>query len=159
MVFRYIFLTAEPPRPEAAFSGLFSELHLCVFKSYTYKASLKFCTFKHHLLASYFMALESSCLCQYLPLSLPLPHPHPLNVLILTIRGPMNHSVINNHVAPGSEPSAQSPTRGSNPRTVRSSPEPKSDAQRTEPPRRPSTSLILKFSGQSSKIPLNTDVR
>ena len=30
--------------------------------------------------------------------------------------------------APGSEPSARSPTRGSNPRTVRSGPEPKSDA-------------------------------
>ena len=39
--------------------------------------------------------------------------------------------------APGSELSAQSPTRGSNPRTARSRPEPKSDAQPTEPPRRP----------------------
>ena len=42
--------------------------------------------------------------------------------------------------APGSEPSAQSPTRGSNSQTVRSRPEPKSDAPPTEPPRRP---LIL----------------
>ena len=39
--------------------------------------------------------------------------------------------------APGSELSAQSPTRGSNSRTVSSRPEPKSDAQPTEPPRRP----------------------
>ena len=39
--------------------------------------------------------------------------------------------------APGSELSAQSPTRGSNSRTMRSWPEPKSDAQPTEPPRRP----------------------
>ena len=37
--------------------------------------------------------------------------------------------------APGSELSTQSPTRGSNPRAVRSRPEPKSDAQPTEPPR------------------------
>ena len=40
--------------------------------------------------------------------------------------------------APGSELSAQSPTRGSNPQTVRSWPELKLDAQPTEPPRRPS---------------------
>ena len=33
--------------------------------------------------------------------------------------------------------SAQSPTRGSNPRTTRSRPEPKSEAYPTEPPRRP----------------------
>ena len=39
--------------------------------------------------------------------------------------------------APGSELSPQSPTQGSNPRTTRSSPEPKSDAQPTEPPRHP----------------------
>ena len=39
--------------------------------------------------------------------------------------------------APGSELSAQSLTRGSNSRTVRSWPEPKSDTQPTEPPRRP----------------------
>ena len=39
--------------------------------------------------------------------------------------------------APGSDLSAQSPTRGSNSQTVRSRPEPKSDAQPTEPPRRP----------------------
>ena len=39
--------------------------------------------------------------------------------------------------APGSELSAQSPTRGSNSRTARSWPEPKSFAQPTEPPRSP----------------------
>ena len=38
--------------------------------------------------------------------------------------------------APGSELSAQSLTRGSNSRAVRSWPEPESDAQPTEPPRR-----------------------
>ena len=38
--------------------------------------------------------------------------------------------------APGSEPSAQSPMRGLNSWTVRSSPEPKSDTQPTEAPRR-----------------------
>ena len=39
--------------------------------------------------------------------------------------------------APGSELSAQSPTWGSNSQAVRSRPELKSDAQPTEPPRRP----------------------
>ena len=39
--------------------------------------------------------------------------------------------------AAGSEWSAQSPMRGSNSQAVRSWPEPKSDAQPTEPPRRP----------------------
>ena len=43
----------------------------------------------------------------------------------------------NQKQAPGSEPSAQSPTQGSNSRTVRSWPELKSDALPTEPPRRP----------------------
>ena len=48
--------------------------------------------------------------------------------------------------APGSEPSAQSPTRGSNPRTMRSRPEPKLDAQPPEPPRCPSfLSLLWSF--------------
>ena len=37
--------------------------------------------------------------------------------------------------APGSEPSAQSPTWGSNSQTARSCPEPKSDAQPTQQPR------------------------
>ena len=41
--------------------------------------------------------------------------------------------------ATASELSAQSPTWGSNSGTVRSRPEPKSDAQPTEPPRRPYT--------------------
>ena len=39
--------------------------------------------------------------------------------------------------APGSELSAQSPTRGSNPQTMRSWPEVKLDTQPTEPPRHP----------------------
>ena len=43
----------------------------------------------------------------------------------------------NRKQAPGSELSAQSPTRGSNSQTVRSWPEPKSDAQPAKPPRRP----------------------
>ena len=43
----------------------------------------------------------------------------------------------------GSEPSAQSPTRGSNPRTARSGPELKSDAEPTEPPRRPPKSVFI----------------
>ena len=46
---------------------------------------------------------------------------------------------------PGSKLSAQSPTQDSNPRTTRSWPEPKSDAQLTEPPRRPeSTSFLVR---------------
>ena len=44
---------------------------------------------------------------------------------------------------PGSELSAQSPTRGSNSRTVRSWPEPKADAQSTEPPRSPNNSTWI----------------
>ena len=44
--------------------------------------------------------------------------------------------------APGSELSVQSLTRGSNLRTMRSWPEPKSDAQPTEPPRHPPLELI-----------------
>ena len=43
--------------------------------------------------------------------------------------------------APGSELSAQSAMWGSNPLTVRSSPEPKLDAQLTEPPKR----LIIRY--------------
>ena len=43
---------------------------------------------------------------------------------------------------PGSQLSAQSPTRGSNSRAVRSWPEPKSDAQPTEPPRRPKSVIF-----------------
>ena len=45
--------------------------------------------------------------------------------------------------APGSELSAQSPTQGSNSRTVRSWPEPKSDAQPNEPPRCPESNWFL----------------
>ena len=44
---------------------------------------------------------------------------------------------------PGSELSAQSPTRYSNPQTVRSRPELKLDAQLTEPPRSPSISVVF----------------
>ena len=45
--------------------------------------------------------------------------------------------------APGSEPSAQSPTQGSNPRTVRSCLEPKSGTQPSEPPRRPFSPVFI----------------
>ena len=45
--------------------------------------------------------------------------------------------------APGSELLAQSPTQGLNSQTARSWPELKSDAQPTEPPRRPSWGLII----------------
>ena len=44
---------------------------------------------------------------------------------------------------PGSELSAQSPTRGSNSRVVRSWPEPKSDAQPTESPRYPTPRYVV----------------
>ena len=47
--------------------------------------------------------------------------------------------------APGSELSAQSPTRGSNPQTVRSWPEPKSDAQPTAPNPGAPKLYILKY--------------
>ena len=47
--------------------------------------------------------------------------------------------------APGSELSAQSLTRGLNSRTARSWPEPKLDAQPTEPPRHPKNSFFLMF--------------
>ena len=48
----------------------------------------------------------------------------------------------NRKQAPGSEPSAQSLTWGLNSRTVRSRPELKSDAQPTEPPRRPGFAIF-----------------
>ena len=47
--------------------------------------------------------------------------------------------------APGSELPAQTPTRGSNPRTVRSWSELKSDSQLTEPPGRPTFKHIYLF--------------
>ena len=50
-------------------------------------------------------------------------------------------------LAPGSELSAQSLTRGLNSQTVRSWPEPKSDAQPTEPPKCPFTERIGKPAG------------
>ena len=81
--------------------------------------------------------------------------------------------------APGFELSAQSPTGGSNPRAMRSWPELKSDAQRTEPPRCPQDpfkclDVMLKYvrgflSSQSSfrddmrkkssRLPLSNSVR
>ena len=53
------------------------------------------------------------------------------------------HRIPNRLQAPGSELSAQSPMQGSNSRTARSWPEPKSDAQLTEPPRHPELILIV----------------
>ena len=48
---------------------------------------------------------------------------------------------------PGSELSAQSPMWGLNSQTVRSRPEPKLDAQLTEPPRHPESSMDFKLIG------------
>ena len=61
--------------------------------------------------------------------------------------------------APGSEPLAQSPTWGWNSRSVRSGPEPKSNAQPTEPPRRPLPLLLprgdsLVSAGRMRPVPL-----
>ena len=55
--------------------------------------------------------------------------------------------------APGSEPSAQSLTRGSNPRAVRSRPEPTSGARPTEPPRRPMPRTVLQLSLERREPP------
>ena len=52
-------------------------------------------------------------------------------------RGGAERETQNPKQAPGSELSARSPTWGSNPRTLRSWPELKSDAQPTEPRKRP----------------------
>ena len=52
---------------------------------------------------------------------------------------------MNSKQAPGSELSAQSLTRGPNSQTTRSRPEPKSDAQPTEPPRRPLNSAFSSY--------------
>ena len=49
----------------------------------------------------------------------------------------------NTKQAPGSELSAQSSTRGSSPQTTRSWPEPKLDAQQTEPSRRPMVIVLM----------------
>ena len=58
--------------------------------------------------------------------------------------------------APGSEVSAQSPPRGSNSPAVRSWPEPKSDAQPTEPPRCPIYLIsMLKRDGLLFAVSLN----
>ena len=56
--------------------------------------------------------------------------------------------------APGSEPSAQSPTWGSNSQTVRSWPELKSDAQPTEPPRRPGSASSETIPSEQEPAPL-----
>ena len=58
--------------------------------------------------------------------------------------------------APGSKLSAQSPMQGLNSQTARSLPEPKSDAQPTEPPRRPTkerfiTLKVDKLQGASNR--------
>ena len=63
-----------------------------------------------------------------------------------TGEGQRERETQNRKQAPGSEPSAQSPTRGSNSRTARSWPEPKSDAQPTEPPRRPYFHIFIGYS-------------
>ena len=52
-------------------------------------------------------------------------------------KGQKERETRNPKQAPGSEPSAQSPTWGSNSQTMRSWPEPKSDASLTEPTRCP----------------------
>ena len=59
----------------------------------------------------------------------------------------------NQKQAPGSEPSAQSLTRGSNSRTMRSWPELKSDAQPTETPRRPTISHFKVRCVNTSSLP------
>ena len=51
----------------------------------------------------------------------------------------------NQKQAPGSELSAQSPMQGSNSQTARSWPELKSNAQPTEPPRRPREVILIKY--------------
>ena len=51
--------------------------------------------------------------------------------------GAEREGVTESEAAPGSELSAQSPTQGLNPRTMRSRPEPKSDASPTQTPGAP----------------------
>ena len=65
-------------------------------------------------------------------------------------KGQRERETQNPKQATGSELSAQSPTRGSNSQTTRSWPEPKSDAQPTEPPRRPRNTMI--YSTQKEKV-------
>uniref|UniRef100_A0ABI8AJT5 V-type proton ATPase subunit a n=1 Tax=Felis catus TaxID=9685 RepID=A0ABI8AJT5_FELCA len=68
-----------------------------------------------------------------IPLLQPPGGPHQdLRVKARAGEGQRQREAPNPKQAPGSELSAQSPTRGSNSRTVRSRPEPKSDAQPTE---------------------------
>ena len=58
-------------------------------------------------------------------------------------KGQREKETQNRKQAPGSEPSAQSPMRGSNSRTTTSWPELKSDAQPTGPPRCPENRFIV----------------
>ena len=62
-----------------------------------------------------------------------------------TGEGQRERETQNRNQAPGSEQSAQSLTWGWNPRTARSWPEPKSDAQSAEPPRRPRGAFLKSF--------------
>ena len=59
--------------------------------------------------------------------------------------------------APDSELSVQSPTRGLNPRTMRSRAELKSDAQPTEPPRRPSA--VFQLENSMKRLPFRAAVK
>ena len=68
-------------------------------------------------------------------------------------KGPRERETLNPKQAPGSELSAKSPTRSSNSWTVRSWPEPKSEAQLTEPPRRPSSVTFISIYRESYKLP------
>ena len=58
------------------------------------------------------------------------------------VEGQKERETQNPKQVPGSELSAQNPTWGSNSLTARSRPEPKSDTQLTEPPRRPQNIFI-----------------
>ena len=58
-------------------------------------------------------------------------------------KGQKERDTQNPKQAPGSELSAQSSMKGSNPQTARSRPEPKSDTYSTEPPRRPDEQTLL----------------
>ena len=68
-----------------------------------------------------------------------------------TGEGQRERETQNRKQAPGSEPSDQSLTRGSNSRTARSWPELKSDVSPTEPPRRPKLHFLY-WSGESTWI-------
>ena len=61
----------------------------------------------------------------------------------MSMKGQREGETQNLKQASGSELSAQSPTRDSSSQTVRSWPEPKSDAQPTEPPRLPYLNIFI----------------